>query len=185
MKSDTERKKFHSEKLHRRKNRLHVHLSKDLRGKLKTKRRAIQVHKGDNVRILRGAHKGKEAKVSRVSIVRRRVYLEGMIIRNARAREVPVPFDPSNLMLLSLEPTQERKKIFKEDAFRKEAPKKPAPAEGKEPKAEEAAGQEKKEPSKPKSETPKPAIPKQETGTSTPDTGSRKPETPKAPQNVN
>ena len=41
MKSDTERRKYHKEKLHRKKNRLHVHLSKDLRGKMKTKKRSL------------------------------------------------------------------------------------------------------------------------------------------------
>ncbi len=163
MKPDTERKKYHEEKLHKRKKRMHVHLSKTLRGKLKSKRRAIGVHNGDQVRIMRGPRKGKEGKVSRVSTVRRKVYLEGMTVRNARAKEVALPLEPSNLLLIGLEPTPERKKIFTEDAFRKkEPPKKKAekkPDVKKEEKAEEKPEVKKEE--KPKEEK-KPEVKKEE-----------------------
>jgi ribosomal protein uL24 len=124
MKSDTERKRFYTEKLHRRKNRMHSHLSRDLRGKLKTKKRSILIHKGDKVKVLRGEHKGKEAKIARVSHQKRKVYLEGISATNSRAKESPVAFDPSKILLISLEPTAERKMLFSEDAFKKEAPKK-------------------------------------------------------------
>ena len=127
MKSDTERKKFHYEKLHRKKNRLHVHLSKELRGKVKQKRRSLLVRKGDTVRIMRGPEKGKEAKVGGVDVNRRVVFLEGIAAKNARGREVPMPLQPSNLLLLSLEPSKERKELFSEEAFRKKEASKPKP----------------------------------------------------------
>jgi large subunit ribosomal protein L24 len=128
MKSDTERKRYHTEKLHKRKNRLHVHISKDLRTKLKVKKRSLLVRKGDTVRILRGPEKGKEVKVSRVNVLRRKVFAEGVLARNARGREVGIPLEPSNLVLTGLESTPERKEIFTEEAFRK-APKKEPPKE--------------------------------------------------------
>ncbi|HSB47070.1 MAG TPA: 50S ribosomal protein L24 [Candidatus Bilamarchaeum sp.] len=138
MKSDTERKKFYSEKLHKKKNRLHVHLSKDLRGKLKSKRRAVLVRKGDTVKVMRGPGKGKEARVGDVNVLRRVVFLEGIVVKNARGREVPMPVQPSNLLLTSLESTKERKEIFSEEAFRKkEAPKPKAEAKPDGHKAEE------------------------------------------------
>ncbi len=125
MKSDTERKRFHKEKLHKRKSRMHVHLSKDLRGKLKAKKRAVLVRKGDTVRVMRGPGKGKEAKVSDVNVVRRKVFVEGVVTKSARGREVAVALEPSNLLLTALEATKERRSIFSEEAFRKaEAPKK-------------------------------------------------------------
>jgi large subunit ribosomal protein L24 len=128
MKSDTERKKYYAEKLHRKKSRLHVHLSKDLRSKLKVKKRSALVRKGDTVRVMRGPGKGKEAKVGDVNTVRRKVFLEGVMAKNARGREVVIALEPSNLLLLALEPTKERKEIFSEDAFRKrESQKKEAP----------------------------------------------------------
>ena len=128
MKSDTERKKFYSEKLHQKKSRLHIHLSKDLRAKLKVKKRAVLVRKGDTVRVMRGPGKGKEAKVSDVNTLRLKVFVEGVVAKNARGRETSLPLEPSNLLLLALETTKERKEIFSEDAFKKlEAPKKEAP----------------------------------------------------------
>lgn len=127
MKSDTERKKFYAEPLHKRKSRLHVHLSKGLREKLKVKKRAVLVRKGDTVKVMRGPGKGKEAKVSDVNTARRKVFVEGVLAKNARGREVATALEPSNLLLLSLEATKERRQIFSEDAFRKaEAPKKEA-----------------------------------------------------------
>lgn len=138
MKSDTERKRFYTEKMHRKKSRLHVHLSKDLRGKLKTKKRAVLIHKNDRAKIMRGPEKGKEARVSRVDVVKRKVYLEGIVAKTAKGREVLIALEPSNLLLLSLEPTEERKKIFKEEAFRKAEPKKAEAAPQHAPAAEKA-----------------------------------------------
>ena len=159
MKSDTERRKYYTEKLHKRKKHLHVHLSKPLRGKLKSKRRAILLHSGDQVRIMRGPQKGKEGKVSRVSTMKRKVYLEGVTVRNIRAKEMAIPLEPSNLLLIGLEPTAERKKIFTEDAFRKKAPpkkkeEKPKEEKEKKPEAkkEEKKPEEKKEVKKEKKE---------------------------------
>jgi large subunit ribosomal protein L24 len=123
MKPDTERKKYYQEKLHKRKKRLHVHLSKELRSKLKNKKRSTLVRKGDTVKILRGPHVGKEAKVSKISTVKRKVYLEGVLARNAAAKEMPVPLEPSNLLLIALESTKERKEMFSVDVFKK--PEKP------------------------------------------------------------
>ncbi len=134
MKSDTERKKYYTEKLHRKKNRLHVHLSKDLRGKLKTKKRAILVRKEDKVKIMRGPGMGKEARVVRVSTLNRKVFVEGVVSKNRKGKENVLALEPSNLLLVGLEPTEERKQIFREEAFRKHEQKpeaKPAPAEAK------------------------------------------------------
>ncbi|MBI5228341.1 50S ribosomal protein L24 [Candidatus Micrarchaeota archaeon] len=123
MKSDSERKKFYKEPLHQRKSRLHVHLSKTLRSKLKTKKRAVLIHKSDKVKILRGPGMGKEGRVTRVNTNRRKIYTDAVLVKNARGKEVPVALEPSNLLLIELEPTDLRKEIFKEDAFIKEKPK--------------------------------------------------------------
>jgi ribosomal protein uL24 len=146
MKPDTERKKYHTEKLHKRKKRMNVHLSKELRSKLKSKKRAILLHSGDTVKIMRGPKKGKEAKVSRVSTSKRKVYLEGVMATNARKKEVAVPLEPSNLLLMALESTPERKKIFAEGAFKKKEVKPPKKEEAKKeaPKPEEKKAVEEK-----------------------------------------
>ncbi|MBU0527904.1 MAG: 50S ribosomal protein L24 [Candidatus Micrarchaeota archaeon] len=144
MKPDTERKKYYSEKLHKRKNRLHCHLSKELRSKLKAKKRSLLIHKGDSIKVLRGPGKGKTAKVSKVSTLNRKVYVEGVVAKTARGKEVQMALEVSNLMLVGLEPTKERKAIFSEDIFmKKEKPKKAVA-----PKPDAKADAPKAEPSK-------------------------------------
>jgi len=120
MKSDTERKRFYEARNHEKTKRMHVHLSKELRAKLRQKRRSLLVRKGDRVRIMRGPGKGKRVKVVRVSHNRMAVFLEGMVLRTARGREVLRALQASNLELVELEQTKERKELFSEAAFRKE-----------------------------------------------------------------
>jgi ribosomal protein uL24 len=194
MKSDTERKKYYKAKNHQKTRRMHVHLSRALRGSIKQKKRSILVHKGDKVRIMRGPGKGKEARVARVSHAKMKVYVDGVNARTAKGREVLVALQPSNLELVTLEQTKERKELFAESAFKKEE-KKPAPKPEKmkgvkveKPTVEAEVVEEKKEV---KSEAPKPAAPKPkttgqkpetakpETEDPKPETGNRKPETEK------
>jgi len=162
MKPDTERKNYYSADIHERKKDVHVHLSKDLRGKLKKKTRSVGIRKGDQVKVMRGKHKGKQAKVSSVSVKGRVIYLEGVTRNNARGQEKPVALQPSNLMLLSLESTKERKELFSPDAFKKEEPKKEkkeenAPEKKEEPKkAEETKAEKKPEPKKVEAKKPEP-----------------------------
>lgn len=165
MKPDTERKKYYTEKLHKKKKRLHSHLSKELRSKLKNKKRSLQVRKGDTVKVMRGPGKGKQAKVARVSTVKRKVFVEGVTIKTARGRENALPLEASNLLLVALEQTKERKELFSEDIFKKaEKPKKEAKKEEpKEKKGESKTEEpkEKKEEGKPKAGAGPAAAPKE------------------------
>jgi len=111
-KADTERKRHFNAKLHKKRDFLHVHLSKPLKEKLKTKKRALLVRKGDKVKVMRGSSKGKEGKVASVDYVKLKVYLEGIAKRTARGREMLVGFEASNLLLLE---RGERGKITKEE----------------------------------------------------------------------
>ncbi|MEW6528294.1 MAG: 50S ribosomal protein L24 [Candidatus Micrarchaeota archaeon] len=114
MKRDSERKKFYSAKLHTRKNLMHVHTSKELRNKLNIKTRALLANKGDSVKIMRGIHRNKTSKIAKISYVKRLVYLEGISRKNAKGTEKLIPFQPSNLMLIELNMTKDRKKKFGE-----------------------------------------------------------------------
>lgn len=120
MKADTERKKYYNAKKHTKKKGLHAHLSKELRKKMSKKKRALLLHKGDKVQVMRGPGKGKTTKISKVNTDKRKVYLDGINSRTAKGKEVLVAIEPSNLMLLELEPTETRKKLFTQEAFKKE-----------------------------------------------------------------
>lgn len=110
MKKNIARKKFYEAKLHERKNLMNVHLSKDLKTKLKTKKRAMLINKGDGVRIARGAHKNKNAKVAKVNYNKLKVFLEGISCKNAKGTEKLIPFHPSKLILIDINMSKDRKK---------------------------------------------------------------------------
>ncbi|NYZ60368.1 50S ribosomal protein L24 [Candidatus Micrarchaeota archaeon] len=113
MQRRRERRKVYQGKIHKKKNMLHVHISKELKAKLGTKVRALLVNKGDGVKVLRGDNRGKAGKVARVSVMKKKVYLEGVTVRNRRGVESLVPFDPSNLMLTEVKDSPFRKEILK------------------------------------------------------------------------
>jgi len=156
MKSDTERKRFYGARLHEKTKKMHVHLSKELRGRLKRKRRAILVREGDRVRVMRGPGKGTSAKVSRVSHLKMKVYLEGVTVRTAKGREVMIALQPSNLLLVELEQTKERRELFTEEAFKKVEKKAEKPKVEAKPEAQEVRAEA--QGAKPKAERMSPAT---------------------------
>ncbi len=123
MKPDSERTKRYKSKLHTKKGFLHVHVSKDLRSKMKAKKRSLLVHKGDKVKIMRGSFRGKSGKITDVNYIKSKVTIEGITRKNLRAKEIPVPFEASNLLLLELEMTKERKELFTVVPAKAEQPK--------------------------------------------------------------
>lgn len=113
MQRRRERRKIYGGKMHKRRKMLNVHVSKALKSKLGTKLRSLLVNKGDSVKVLRGDSKGKTARVARVSVLKRKVYLEGITVRNRRGVESLIPFDASNLMLMETKDSAYRKEILK------------------------------------------------------------------------
>ena len=113
MQRRRERRKKYQGKLHSKVGMLRVHLAKELKATLKTKKRSVLVNKGDTVMIMRGSNSGKSAKVQRVSHAKCVVYLEGLTQRNMRGVEGALPFQPSNLKLTALKESPYRKELFK------------------------------------------------------------------------
>lgn len=95
-----QRKTRYDAPLHQRRHYVGVHLSKELRKKLATKRRSVPVIKGDKVKVMRGKRKGFTGKITRVDLSACTVYLEGVVKSKARGTEVPMPIQPSNLLLI-------------------------------------------------------------------------------------
>ncbi len=114
MKRDTERKKLAQAKKEKRKTLLHIHISKDLKKRMKAKKRSLLVRKGDRVRVMRGTFDGKEGKVLRVNYGRAVVFVEGISMKNAKGTEIPMPLQPSNLLLLDVNMSDGRKELFEE-----------------------------------------------------------------------
>ena len=93
--------------LHVRQKMVAAHLSKELREEFK--RRSLPVRKGDKVRILRGKFKGKEGVVARVDLRRLKVFVEGVQRQNAKGQDVMIPLDPSNLLIIEVDTSDERR----------------------------------------------------------------------------
>ncbi len=100
IKPRTQRKFRFTAPLHLRKHFVHVHLSKELREK--TKKRAVQIKKGDKVKVLRGKFKGKEGKVTKVDLSLAKIFVEGMTQKKMNGKEVFVPIEPSNVMIVEM-----------------------------------------------------------------------------------
>lgn len=96
--------------LHVKQNLMHSPLSKTLREKYGT--RAIQVRKGDTVRIMRGQFRKHEGKVDRVDLRRGKVYVAGAEIQKQDASMVQYPINPSNLRIELLDLSDKKRKAI-------------------------------------------------------------------------
>lgn len=93
-----QRKFRYTATLHMRQHFLHAHVAKDLRAKLKTPR-AVQIVKGDTVKIMSGSKKGTTGKVTRVNLRSGRIYLDSIAKKNARGKEHATPISVSNVYI--------------------------------------------------------------------------------------
>ena len=107
-----QRKYRYNAPLHVRQKLVHVHLSRDLRKKYGT--RAVQVRKGDKVKVMRGKFKKQEGKVERVNLKRERIFVTGLEYTKKNGSKVPVAFNPSNLMITVVDTNDKRRKLGKE-----------------------------------------------------------------------
>ena len=103
-----QRKFRYNAPLHLRKKMVGVHVSKELRAKLGTKRRSVPVHRGDKVKVLRGDKSGHVGKVNEVNLKDLKVYVEGITVKTAKGVEKLRAIDPSNLLLLEGEFVKDR-----------------------------------------------------------------------------
>lgn len=95
-----QRKFLYTAPLHVRRKLLSSHLSKELRQKFN--RRSMPVRKGDEVEVMRGEHKKKKGKISRVDLRKYKVYVEGVTIKRTDGTERQIAIHPSNLRVISL-----------------------------------------------------------------------------------
>jgi large subunit ribosomal protein L24 len=78
-----------------------AHLSKEL--KKKYNQPTVPVRVGDNVKIMRGDHKGKTGKILEVDRKRNKVFIQGFSHKKTDGKEAFVSFRPSNLLVTGVE----------------------------------------------------------------------------------
>jgi large subunit ribosomal protein L24 len=88
--------------LHARQHFLHAHLAKEARQKLGIKVRAVQISKGDTVKVMSGKKKGTTGKVTSVSLRKNAIYLDSYVKKNAKGKEYGVPINVSNVYITDL-----------------------------------------------------------------------------------
>ncbi|HIJ12023.1 TPA: 50S ribosomal protein L24 [Candidatus Woesearchaeota archaeon] len=118
-----QRKYVYKAPLHVKQSLLHSSLSPALRKK--HGKRRVQVRSGDKVKVMRGSYAKKEAVVERVSVVRQKVYLQGVEYFKREGAKVAVPFVASNLQIIELTLKDQKRKL-KLGAGAKAAPAKEA-----------------------------------------------------------
>ena len=89
--------------LHVRHKFVNAHISKELKEKMKIKARSIEVRRGDIVKVMSGAQKGKSGKVSRVDLKKGFVYIEGIVRKTSKGKEIMIPIRASNLYITDLD----------------------------------------------------------------------------------
>ncbi|PIN94603.1 50S ribosomal protein L24 [Candidatus Pacearchaeota archaeon CG10_big_fil_rev_8_21_14_0_10_30_48] len=95
--------------LHIKSKMMGSHLSKELRKKYET--RSVRIRKGDEVKIMIGKFKGKTGKIGDVNVKKQKVSIEGIQNKKKDGTKIAVYFNPSNLIVTTL--NLEDKKRFK------------------------------------------------------------------------
>jgi len=85
-------------------------LSKELRKKYGVKR--IPVRTGDEVKIMRGEHKGKTGKVTKVLLKKRRIHVSNINLIKSDGSKKPYPIHPSKVLITKLN-DEDKKRLKK------------------------------------------------------------------------
>jgi large subunit ribosomal protein L24 len=94
--------------LHKKKEFCSSMLSKELKQNFKIN--AMQVRKGDTVKVMRGDLKGASGSVIRVDIKKGRVYIDNLTMKKSDGKVVERPFQASNLQITALVLEDKRRK---------------------------------------------------------------------------
>lgn len=93
---------------------LSASLDKELREKYKV--RSLPVRKDDEVKIVRGTYNGREGKV--VTVYRRKwcIYVEKVTREKVNGSSVPIPIDPSNVVITKIKMNNNRRELLERKA---------------------------------------------------------------------
>lgn len=96
-----QRKQLYEKNIFKLKKAMHAHLSKALMEKYH--KRSFGVKKDDVVKIMRGKFSGKDGKIERVNLEKRRIYIEGIQKAKADGTFAKIGVSPSNVIILEFD----------------------------------------------------------------------------------
>lgn len=105
-----QRKYLHNAPMHVRHKLVSAGLSKELRKDYGI--RSLPVRKGDTVKVISGGYKGKSGKVTKVSLAKVVLYIEGVDQTRADGTKALYPVHPSNVQITKLD-TSDKKRVSK------------------------------------------------------------------------
>jgi len=120
-KARKQRKAFFNAPLHQRRKQIGSHLEENLL--LKYDKRRVPIVQGDTVKIMRGAFKGHENKVTGIHLKKHLVEIEGVTITKADGKQVAKPVHPSNLLITKLNLTDKWRRQRLEEGLSSETKK--------------------------------------------------------------
>ncbi len=132
-------------------------LSEELRKKYR--KRSIRVVVDDSVRIIRGEYKGIDGKVTKVSIMKNSVAIEGIKREKLKGEKTDVYIPASNVVVTGLNTNDHWRKTKLEGNKPKSTPKEAKPEKPKEAKPEKPKEAKPEKPKEAKPEKPKEAKP--------------------------
>lgn len=98
-----QRKFRYTAPMHARQKLVHARIAKELAARLAIKKRNTEIRKGDTVKVMSGGSKGKSGKVASVSLRKGVILIEGIVRKNAKGKELPIPIRPSNVYITDLD----------------------------------------------------------------------------------
>jgi len=96
-----QRKAWYERAMHKRQQGLAAHVDKKLRKDLA--RRSVSLRKGDSVKVMRGAKKGKAGKITAVDYKKGTVFVDKLTRKKANGEEIPLPVQASNLLVTDVD----------------------------------------------------------------------------------
>ena len=102
------RKRLYNLPLHKRRKLVSASLDKKLRQEYK--KRSAVIRKGDKVKIVKGDHRKKEGKVTRVDLRAYKIFIEGIIVKKKNGKEAMLPISPSNVVIMELDLADPKRK---------------------------------------------------------------------------
>ena len=130
-------------------------LSKEIRKKYG--RRSVRVVIGDSVKVIRGEYNGIDGKVTKVSIMKNSVAIEGIKREKLKGEKIDVYIPASNILVTGLNTDDHWRKTTLEGKKPKLTPKEPKPEKPKESKLETPKESKLEKPKEAKLEKPKEA----------------------------
>jgi large subunit ribosomal protein L24 len=85
--------------------------------------RSLPVRSGDTVKIMTGQFKGTEGKISKVSLIKTKVYVEGAAVKRADGSDAMYPIHASNVEIVKLDLSDKKRSEKIESLKVKEASK--------------------------------------------------------------